>query len=468
MVQKKVGAIAFVVDERLSREKAQIITRHVNAMRQFAQIDVLNGGMTEEQMVKKLEEKEYRLVLVPWYRYLAWSKVEAFYGLTRTTGPTFAGYFSDQVLPYELGDQADHLRAILIDFANLTAAESSNFVYALMQESTRSGVRPLLENDTPVYCETWYQGQGLGLRLDAVVGLPEIAKTDWAKRGNAIRMCMTALWTLVYDEGPGKGELSAAISSKSAKAYFTVAADKSCLTLRLCYSMTSWTPKDALAYFWPDAKRPMSAAQVLLRFADAVRVHTVADTTDVEVVAVLFPSAPSQTSHLNFHTLWVEPIAAHTFIEVPFEGPSSKSPWLHALPNVPVSEAKQQQQSAQNQGGQAKDRFIFDAALKIREMKKELSEKDDMIRELRSGGVGTSQPLPPPDGEALLEGFQERYFELKFQIRQLEVQIAQAEQRRATPQELEALRLKINALIQREQAWIKRLAATIEKFRAAG
>jgi hypothetical protein len=115
----------------------------------------------------------------------------------------------------------------------------------------------------------------------------------------------------------------------------------------------------------------------------------------------------------------------------------------------------------------AKERFVFEAAMKIRELKKELSEKDQQIRELRSGGVGISTPLPPPDAEALLDAFQERYFDARFQIRQFELQILELEKKGANASEMDSLRLKMSALANREQAWIKKIAATVESFREA-
>src|SRR5690606_3365329 len=111
--------LVYMGDERASRERAHILMRTINLARQFCEVVTLSSATTEVELLDYLKRNEVHLVLVPWYRYLGWSKVEAFYGLTRTSGPTFAGYYSDQILPYELGDQADHYRVILLDLAGL-------------------------------------------------------------------------------------------------------------------------------------------------------------------------------------------------------------------------------------------------------------------------------------------------------------------------------------------------------------
>jgi hypothetical protein len=465
-VSEKAGSIAFVIDERVSRERGALLTRIINSLRSVAQVELLGSGITEEELLKKLEVQSYQLVLVPWYRYMAWSRVEAFYGLTRTSGPTFAGYFCEPLLPYELGEQADHLRAILLDYSNLNTREAVLVTKSLLKDTRRTGIRPLLEPSTSIYCENWYGNQGLGLRIESILSLPEIANTiEWSRRANCIRLCFMALWSLVYDSGPGKSELNQATAGSPPKAYFQIGVDSHALVIRLCYSMPGWTPKDALSEFWPNAKDATRGSQLLLKYADLVRVHSITGTLDVEVTATLFSSAPSERENQQVHTLWVEPIAVSLVSEVPFEAPNPNSPQLKPLPGVSLNELKPRVSPEESdQAIRAKERFIFEAATKIKALKDQISEKDEMIRELKIGGIGTSAPLPPADAENLLEAFQERYFEARLQIRQFEIQLNETSSF-AQKHELEALRTRMNNLIVREQGWIKKLAATIEMIR---
>jgi hypothetical protein len=464
----KIGPVAFMMDERLPREKAQLVMRVVNSLRHVANIDVLDGSTEQDVILRRLEKKEHPLVIVPWYRYLAWSRIEAQYGLTRTTGPTFAGYFADQVQPYEVELSPEFQRAILLDFSNLHTAEASKLLQLLLKDQTRYGLRPLFDPRTGIFCETWYGGQGLGNRMDSVLELPIVAK-EWTERHNAIRIALTALRGLVYDEGPGKGELARALTARSPKGYFQVAADAQTLALRLCYAMGGWAPKDALQAFWPQNTRPTSPAQLLLRHADALRVHTVAETPDLEVVALFFKSAPAEAAPQQFRTLWIEPLAAHIVTEAPYEAPGPESPQLRLLPGAQTADAAAEaaKPARTDAASKAKDRMLYEAALKLRDLRKQLEERDELIRELRSGGVGTAKALPPPDAESLLEAFQQRYGEARLELRQLELQVADAEKNGIGPQAVDRLRRRMADLAAREATWIRQIAALLEQFKKA-
>ncbi len=68
----------------------------------------------------------------------------------------------------------------------------------------------------------------------------------------------------------------------------------------------------------------------------------------------------------------------------------------------------------------------------------------------------------------MIEAFQERYFDARFQIRQLELEIVAMEKKGGTPEEITNIRQKMEALANREQAWIKKLAGTLDMYKKAG
>jgi hypothetical protein len=463
---KRSGVIAVVVDERLSRERGAILTRTINSLRQITKVELLTGSYNEDQMLKKMEENSYDLVLLPWYRYLAWSRVEALWGLTRTSGPTTAGYFCEQLLPYEIEGQAGHSRAIFLDMANLQASEIQTLMKSLHKDLHRSGIKPLVDLDAKIYVENWYGSQGLGGRIDSVLQLSELHDPNWAKRSNSMRICLSALWSLIYEEGPGKGDLSA---GGPPKAYFQVAADREVAAFRLCYALPGLNPKEAVSAFWPNPKMPAAPAQLLLKYADFVRVHTIAGTNDIEVVVGFFPSAPAEQAHNQVHTLWIEPIAANLFTEPLYETPSPVSPRLRPLPRAgaPAGNARESGMM-KSVTGTPPAAPVEAQDSKVIELQTLLQKRDATIQQMKQGGVSTASPLPPPDAESLLEAFQERYFDAKFQIRQLELEIVALEKKGATPEELVNLKQKMAAVANREQTWVKKLAETIENLKAAG
>lgn len=460
---KKLGNILFVLDDRLSREKTKSLLRTLLAFRTFANVDIVEGPVSEEEVLKKVQAKIPQLILAPWHRYLTWPRVEAVYGLTRTSGPTFAGYFVDPVQPEELGDRADQrLRAILLDFGALDAAQSSVLVRALIVDQQRAGLTPLLEPTANIYCENWYGQQGMGMRLDAALAIPEINEHGWTKVSNALRVSLLSLWSLVYEEGPGKSEFAQAISGNTPKAYFQMAADRNSLLLRLGFSMSNWTQKDLLARFFPTKENPFSPAQLLRRSTDFIRVHQFPESNEIEIVAGFLSPESANRPIEALRSVWIEPLTNKLLKEPFFEAPNPNSKQLKALPTPQPQDSRVRLESSNTR---INERVVVEAAAKIRELKEAVAKRDEQIRELKSGGVGTSQPLPPPDAEALLEAFQSRFFDAQFQIRQLELQIVQFESKGARPEQIEDLRLKIAALTSREQSWIKKLASTIEEYR---
>lgn len=464
MAAKSAGRIVIIMDERLSREKVALLNRSIDILRRIAEVRILPAGTSEDELLLKLNELSCQLIIVPWYRYLVWSRVEAVYGLTRTTGPTFAGYFCEPLLPYELGAHEDQLslRTILLDFSGLTPHESLIIVRSLFQDSTRGGIYPLLTGESQVYTEAWNSGKGNGIRMDVISGLPEVIEHGWGVRANAIRICMTALWSLVYD-GPGKSEMSQAISAVAntqARAQFNVSASAQGLVFRLCYGVPGGSPKSVFEEFWPNTTQQVSSAQLLIRYGDFLRVHWIPETSEIEVVVGFFRSGPSEAYFAHVHTLWIEPISNKLVFATPKN-------CLKDLPGMPIPLAQAQRDSEKVSEIKAKDRAIADASSKIKALHEALAEKDRQILELRAGGVGTAEPLPPPQMEDLVETFQERYFEARYQIRQFELEIADLEKKGATQGQIEALQKKMAALIHREHSWIKRISTALRSFRPA-
>lgn len=465
---RKLGTIALVMDERISREKSQILMRAVNALRAHAQVLLLGGGTTEDELIRKMEDQPLSVVLVPWHRYLTWTRAEAFFGLSRTSGPCYAGYFAEPVRPGELGEPADYQRAMLFDFANLSVSEMLALIRAAAVEPARSGIRPLLEPTTPVYCENWFGAAGHGARMESILALPELAIPTWQPRAAAVRIVLQALWSLVYEEGSGKGELPQSIWAKSPRAYFQFAADRRAMVLRLCTPMISWNPKAAIQAFWPDPRRPTAAAQLLTRYADWVRVHVVSETTDIEVTAGFLPGAPADRAPESMRTLWIEPIAPQLVTEIPFEAPGPQAPHLRPLPGAPTPGrplGAGTNPLSESDEKAARERFIFNAAVKLRELKAALDDKEHQLQELRMGGIGTAAPLPPADAESLLHAFRERCRDVAADIRRVETELREAE--RAGGKAVETLRARLASLHHQERDWVDLLERALQSLRHA-
>jgi len=443
--------IGFVTDPTLSREKTQIALRAVNALRSYADVRYYPGNLSEEDLITRVSKESFDLLLVPWHSYLHTHKLEAHFGLTRMHGPTVVGYFAEDISPFELQEEDHRFRAILVDLNRLTTEESSSVIKSLLRDSTRWGLKPLLQPANFLHYETWNAQVGLGFRIDSVLELNEIASSHWNKRSNTIRILISALWSLIFDNGPGKADRGKMGSEKPPRGYFEVSADSRGLGLRLCYVEPGWKVKDVLHQFWPGALTPSTAGQVLLQYADFLRVHVDPENSEIEVTVMLYPSAPSERAHDSLRTLWIEPLSHLTRLERFTESPETQEHYHKPLIT--------------------NHDLIGRAAEKIDLLKKELTEKTGEIQNLKSKGNASENIFIYPaglNGDQLLELFNRRVTESKLKIKSLQSQILLLRKDR-NEDRLEATRLmqEIREHAASQKSWISKISETIENYHKA-
>jgi len=451
MQGSKPFTIGFVTDPSLSREKTQIALRALNSLRNFAEIRYYPGTLTEEELVERIKRETLDLLMVPWHTYLHYQKIEATFGLTRTHGPTMVGYFAEDISPFELQEQDHHFRAILIDLNRLSTTEASTVVRCLLRDSTRWGLRPLLQPTTNLHYETWSAQVGMGFRIDTVLGLNEIANSHWAKRANSLRVLVSALWSLIFDNGPGKADRGRSGAERTNRAYFEVGADAHGLGLRLCYSEPGWKVKDVLHQFWPGALTPSAAGQILFQYSDLVRIHVDPDTCEIEIVCMLFPSGPAERAMDIMRTLWIEPLSNMTRLERFAESPETQE---HYHKELVTHHA-----------------LIGNAAEKIDDLRKQVESKDKEIEELRAKGTTKENIFIYPsglDGEQLIDLVNRRLAEIKAKMKSAHNRY-QALRHDRDDELKEAARLlkEIRELQAQQKTWIARLTEIVDSYNEA-
>lgn len=391
MTTKKLGKINIVMDLRLSRQKTAEMARIVSSLRQFADVQLTKGDITEDNLLADLKSSPCTLLLLPSNFYLEWKKIEGYFGLTRTSGPTVAGYHFGQLLPKDIG-APDLLRVIFLDFAGPPHSEVIHSIRCLMLDVTRSGLSPLLSNisSPQLYYEDWNQARGLGNRIDCVMKIPELTQHDWSEKASSIRVVLGAFWGLIYEDGPGKAERNQTQGTLAKRAYFQVGANSQILTFRLFYSMPQWTPKDIMTLFWPDPTQALSSPQLLLEHADFVRVHWIAENQDIEITVGFYKksaqkSAGSERVFGQINTLWIEPLSARLVAEPPYERPETHGRNLRVLSpesmaileDIPETKYKKE---------------LEELNIQIKELRKALHAREELISELKEGGVGSKGP----------------------------------------------------------------------------
>ena len=454
---KKSSSIAFLLDDRVSHDRVSILVRLLNQLAPHFELELIKSAeTTEAQLLQKFTDTQYPLILAPLHRYFPWTRLENLLGVNRTSGPTLAGYFCEPIPSFQLPSPEGHSRRIILDFAHLEGNDLRILVNSLCIDRQRLGLTSLLESNTPLFSENWYENKGTGYLIDAVLGTHEISN-GWSLRFPAIRIVLSALWALIFEEGSGRRDAPPPSDStkRPPRAYFQAGSDSKLLVFRLYYPLAGvGNPKDILKAFWPDSHGSTESAQLLLRFGDFLRVHLIKETSEVELTVGFFPSACSEKAPQKLHTLWIEPLTSKLIEDPPYQLQSPSFPHIKPLRSLqPIGTSPSQ------------DLALLQAAEKIKELRSIIEAKDLKIQELKTGGVGTAQPLPPVDAEGLLDAFQQKYFEAKYQIRKFEQRIQEIEKSGAAPGEMEDLQEKMKVLTQREREWVKRLASTLLAFR---
>ncbi len=426
-------------------------------------VEVLSGEMTEERVIARLaqargnpDKQPLQLVLVPWHKYFLWNKLEGYLGLTRNHGPTVAGYLAEKTAWKDLPASRSIPRVVLLDLSQLDPQEWARVVRAAGVESSKSGINGLLSSPPSSYAETWLNGTLLGPRIDGLAILPEVRESpEWVKRLPTARILLSSLWSMIFDEGSGKSDFN--LPPKIPKAFFQTGIDPRAWVFRLCFSGQNLGQAEILRRFWPQASEPTALPQLLIRYSDLLRVHWAPENNAVEITCALFQSAPSVQHPQAVRTLWIDPAQS-----IPTNDPLAKPFPLGGAAPVAVRPTGPDERSS---------KALNDAALKLREMTQNIRERDEIIKELRAGGVGSAAPLPPPDTEALLETFQFRFAEAEDELRRLESAVQGADPADLKGPRLAVLQKRISVLTEMEKNWIRSIATTLERYksrRAAG
>ena len=375
--------MVIVPDASLGRERQASLQKTWALLRTLGKVTVLSNKTSQEQLLKHLEENHAQLVLLPWQLYLEWSRVEAYYGLTRTSGPTVAGYFSSPLERHDLGALTHYHRAILLDFSSTRPLERLRLVNSLLHEKFRAGIRPLIGEKAPLFYEDWLGSHPPGATLDSLITLPALRVEPWNTRLAGIQLITLALWNLAFEQGRSlaRGNWLTKIHAGKVHARFEIGMDSELLAIRLRYSQSTNHSKVIVREFWPQTENyeaPSDFRQLLLQQSDFLRIHPVSESHEVEIVAGLLRSAPALHRPGDLRTLWIEPLLLQLMAENPApEG--QRQPllctYLSDDPNSALAHAKRRIAILENQLCERDSRLqeLLDASVAPTDEKKKKS-----------------------------------------------------------------------------------------------
>ncbi len=295
--------LLFMLDERLSKEKTARLSQLVNSFHAFSQVFVVEPNATQEDLLKRLAARDYRLVLLPWNRYLEWRRVEAFFGSPRPGAPRVAGYFSDPVAAAELMIRPSYLRCILLDFSQPSLARSAQLVWSLMYEQRPPKLADSTAPEARVYEGDWHVSEAKA--ADNVIDLPEFAENGWAERANEVREVIQSMWSVAFEL---QGD------TQSSQARFEVGFESGRMRLKVRFPTEApLNLRDIVGAYWPSKTAiPSDAIRALLALADSLRVHPSHDLSELDLTVELSQVRNERKTEETLGTLWIETLKKAT------------------------------------------------------------------------------------------------------------------------------------------------------------
>ncbi len=286
--------IAFIFDERLSHDRKKIFARTIARLRTKFKIDLLPQEITEAELITRLEDNSYSLVLLPWYKYLSWKKLESFYGSMRMTGPTVAGYFADAILPFEIPELPNYNRVLLFDFYRFEIPEIQMLIQGVISSEERSGFAGLATDSSTLYRFDWFHNPKTTSQcIDVALQNALFQNNDWSHRTTNIRFALTALWLLSKDALRSQLEMCE-INQR--------------LMIKLVFEDHQLTLHHMMDYIWPHGDHQNTALNELYKNVDFLRIHHFPESHQIEMTAYFTPMAPSIHYPNEVRGIWVEPL----------------------------------------------------------------------------------------------------------------------------------------------------------------
>lgn len=294
------------MDDRLSHDRKTVFHRTVQQLKSKFGIEVFSSSITEDALLQELEKSKYGLVLLPWYHYLQWKRVEAFFGTYRLQGTTVAGYFADALLPFEFSTIPNYQRFILLDFYRWESADIEWILRSLLTTRTHSGLAGLCTRTTPVYVDEWFDDAASAPRsIENCLKLPIVQNTTFGPRTSSIRLYLTSLWSMCFE---GRH----ALPSQTPAATFEVAEIQQKLVIKLLFETSEHTLQRMMGALWPAATGStaslFSPLKEMSRQVDYLRVQQFPESQQVEITGIFFPQAPVLQFPNELRGWWIEPL----------------------------------------------------------------------------------------------------------------------------------------------------------------
>jgi uncharacterized protein YpuA (DUF1002 family) len=116
---------------------------------------------------------------------------------------------------------------------------------------------------------------------------------------------------------------------------------------------------------------------------------------------------------------------------------------------------------------QRQGKRLTESQVQVQELKEQIEQRDRIIAELKSGGVGTIQRSLPPEGSVLIEALEDRVGESRHILRSLQSELEQAMESNSSPRQIEKIRHRLLAEKNRQADWEQSIAQILEQLKSS-
>ncbi len=284
--------IAFIFDDRLPHDRKLQFHRTVTLLKGKFDITVLPTHFTEENLIEHLEHHTYSLILMPWYKYLSWKKVDSFFGALKMERTIVTGYFADPVLAFEFGSMPTFYRHILLDFHRFEMHDIELMIQSLIHPKERTGFAALTKTST-VFNTQWTDKDTRSTHcIDEILALPLFQDHPWKSRMPNFRFFLTGLWTYVV---PENAEIEVVEYQKK-------------MVIKALFKNPAYTLKQSMNWMWPNHVPTHPSIKEMHTHSDFIRFHHYPESQQIELTAFFLQENPSAAYPNEVRGFWIEPM----------------------------------------------------------------------------------------------------------------------------------------------------------------
>ncbi len=302
--------IAFIFDDRLPHDRKIQFQRMISLIKGKFDIEVLPSSFDENDLIEHLKQNDYSLVLLPWYKYLSWKKIDGHFGALRMERTSVAGYFADPILAFEFGQMPSFYRNLLLDFHRFESHDIDFMLQMLTHPDERNGFS-ILGMNTPVFHAQWMQKDARSTHcIDEILSLPVFSQTPWEARLSHFRFFLTGLWTLVMPEI--KLHPQQFSGSQVAGVEIEIAEFQKRVAIKALFKNPNFTLKHTMEWMWPNTENAHPSFTEMQAHCDFMKLHHYPETQQIELTCFFLKDHPSRHFPNEVRGFWIEPRQVQT------------------------------------------------------------------------------------------------------------------------------------------------------------